>query len=358
MVPPCAPPPSPQEWEEEDRDATRHDVAALLRHVARRCAAEDRDFWPAFQAAVGGAGSAGVVETDGFGVEREAPLGTPSAAGGASGGAEGPAGDVWQLLGLRPAMPGSDAGAAEAGEELRHASAAAGPTAAHEEPTVAAAAGATAEHAAWAEAEAAQLLRYEQQAAEAAAAPHGAAAVARAAAQAQVTLVVVTLGEAVSHVASELAALGLPWTTLQSPPPGVVHVTLSDVARILAGTPPARAAAARHERLCARLAVAADAVAHSARSVLPWPQVQLCRRSALRWVLAPAWQQAEGVRRCAAGRGVVPGGGRAVRCVLAGGWQVELVPQLVLPGLAEKRSCVPPPSRLPGCTWHAWGAAG
>ncbi len=270
-----------QEWEEEDREATRHDVAHLLRGVVRRCAAKDRDFWPCFEIAAAG-GSASLGSGSCAAAHGEGALQAQLSASSASSG--GLAADIWQLLGLHPAPASSAPCAAEAHEVSQPAHAQMTLTAEPQHPSNAGAE-LTAEHAAWAEAEAAQLLRYERQAAEAAAAPHGTAKAAKAAAQAQATLVVVTLGEALSQVASELAALGLPWTTLQSPPPGVVHVTLSDVARILAATPPARAAAAEHARMCERLAAAADAAAESARSVLPWPRVQLSRRSALRWVL-------------------------------------------------------------------------
>ncbi|KAL4421616.1 hypothetical protein ABPG75_010907 [Micractinium tetrahymenae] len=282
-----------KEWEEEDQEATRHDVAELLRGVVRRCAAKDRDFWPAFEAAAASA-AASASSSSSSDSRAGLPAGLPPGAAASASGAEGLAGDVWQLLGLHLSMAGSGGEGAAPAEEQQQAQAAAAVAGQHQ-PLAAGSTSLTAEHAAWAEAEAAQLLRHEQQAAEAAAAPHGVTAAAKAAAQARATLVVVTLGEALSHVASELAALGLPWTTLQSPPPGVVHVTLSDVARILAATPPARAAASRRERLCARLAAAADVAAESARSALPWPQLELSRRSALRYAVqwhGVSWPQA------------------------------------------------------------------
>ena len=257
-----------QEWEEEYNEETQAEIRSLLRAVAHRCAAKDGDFWPP-GLSLGDARSHG------------GPHG--SLASGAAATAEGDeaaeqAADIWQLLGLT-ACGGSGGGGTNesASAELVPPSAAAAEAAAAEEARV---------QARWAAAEAeGQLVSYEQQQQQQQQGACDAAAASRPARQGA-TLVVVSLREALGQVAGNVAALQLPWSTLMQtpqPPPGVVRVTLGDVADILGSTCPARAAADGGHALCRAVLAAADAAREEARRALPWPQLQISRVSALRW---------------------------------------------------------------------------
>lgn len=241
-----------QEWEAEDNEETHREVRHLLERVVRRCAKADSDFWPqgVTAAVFGGDGSA-------------MPAGNSAAAG-----------DIWALLGLDSSTEAAEPVAQQAGGTASSAVAAGSTDAA-------------AAH--FADEEAAQLLRFQSLADERAQQEAGAlrlaALPAAASQQAQrgAQVVVVTLNEALAHVASNVASLELPWSTLMAPPPGVVHVTLSDVMHILGSTRPARVARTGKSRLQARILAAADATRDSLRaSGLPWPQMQLSRKSALR----------------------------------------------------------------------------
>jgi hypothetical protein len=258
-----------QEWEEEDRQDIHREVRAMLQGVAQRCAAKNPDFWPpglpigSSQAESSSSASGGALPGPSAAVAAEA---TRSVAA-----------DIWQLMGLSSdaASAGSVAELPQQQLGLHHPAAAGADTAAA--------------ISAWARQEKAQLVHQEQ--AELAASISGAAQLqaasvaASAAATQRATLVVVTLQDALEHVAASVASLELPWSTLMAPaaPPGVVHVTLSDVLSILGSTPPAQAAASKRQRLSRRILEAADATGASMRASLPWPQLHLSRKSALRW---------------------------------------------------------------------------
>lgn len=251
-----------QEWEEEDREATHQEMSALLRGVVRRCAAADPDFFPSFDLALeGGAGAEAHSSSSSSSSAHSssgsncAPL---AAAAGSQASGDTLARDVWQLLGVLSASSSTSAAAAGSEQPQQQPGGASDAAASHV--------------AAWAEQEAAQLMQFEQRQREVAAAA------------AQAGVVVVSLSDALSHVAEEVTALSLPWTTLLSPAPNrlVVTVGLSDVVSILGATPPARAAAHQGGRLQQRLMTAADGAAASARAALPWPQLALRRKSALR----------------------------------------------------------------------------
>ncbi|PRW20590.1 hypothetical protein C2E21_8886 [Chlorella sorokiniana] len=247
-----------QEWEAEDNEETHREVRHLLERVVRRCAKADPDFWPA------------AVTT--------AALGSDSSSAATSGAAA--AGDIWALLGLDGSIAAEEA--ATSAQPLQQQAAGAASS-----PAVASSSDAAAAH--FADEETAQLLRFQALADERAQQEAGAlrlaALPAAATQQAQrgAQIVVVTLNEALAHVASNVASLELPWSTLMAPPPGVVHVTMSDVVHILGSTRPARVARTGKSRLQARILAAADATRDSLRaSGLPWPQMQLSRKSALR----------------------------------------------------------------------------
>lgn len=248
-----------QEWEQEDAEDTKQEVRRLLRTVLRRCAAQDPDFWPK--------GLAAAASKDGEADPTGDLAPTPAvAAGGAEQDGDASTGDVWRMLGLAT-VPAT---AAMGAEPVTAVAASAGPAAA--------AAGQLA-----AQAAEQQLVTHEQEQRTAA----EAAAAARQAAQGA-TLVMVTLREAMAQVAASLSRLQLPYSTLmaqQSPAPGVVmHVTLADVASILAASRPARAAAAAGTSVGQGVLSAADALHAGLLRSVPWPQLQLSRKSALRCV--------------------------------------------------------------------------
>ena len=90
----------------------------------------------------------------------------------------------------------------------------------------------------------------------------------------------VTLRDAVGHL-MQSAASATPTRTTQGGG-GVVHVTLSDVCAHLASTRLAHGAARAQRRLSRRVAAWADGLAQEARRAVPWPQLEVSRRSALR----------------------------------------------------------------------------
>jgi hypothetical protein len=236
-----------QEWEQEDNEEMLREIQALMQSVVQRCASQDHQFWPAalLPASAAGAGAAASAAED-AGAERT----------------EVAASDVWQLLGLAAGSGavGNPTGSSS-GKEALPASAAS----LHSLPA----------------AEAANATGNEQ----------SAAATASAAVRQGSTLVVVTLREALSHVAGSLASLPMPWGPLAEaaqPPPGVVRVTPRDVAAILGSTGPARTAADSGAKLGRRVLAAADAARERLRATLPWPQLALSRKSALRWGGMPA----------------------------------------------------------------------
>ena len=242
----------------------------MLQGVAQRCAAKDPDFWPPGLLI-------GSSQAESSSSASDAALAAPSAAVAAKAGPSA-ATDIWQLMGLSGDAASAAAVAGQPQQQLGlHQPAAAG-------------ADTAAAISAWARQEEAQLVHHQEQAElagrDSGASQLQAASVAASAAAAQrVTLVVVTLQDVVAHVAASVASLELPWGTLMAPaaPPGVVHVSLSDVLSILGSTPPAQAAASKRQRLSRRILEAADATGASMRASLPWPQLHLSRKSALRW---------------------------------------------------------------------------
>lgn len=239
------PPPDTQEWEAEDNEETHREVRHLLERVVRRCAKADPDFWPpGVTTAV--LGSSGSSDTE------------PRTAA---------SGDIWALLGL-DGNAAAEAASASSGAAALQAADGGGAAASAIDADAAGQ---------FAEQEAAQLLRFQSLADERAQQEAGglrlatlpAAASQQAQRGAQVVVVSVpqcgcccsrqagkcsaakqatcmalalssilkltqsrphaacplpqvTLNEALAHVASNVASLELPWSTLMAPPPGVV----------------------------------------------------------------------------------------------------------------------------------------
>ena len=240
----------PQELEIEEREDTHREVSALLRGVLQRCAAADREFRE-------------------LGSAPPPPDSDPNTEASTSSTAAPPAtSDVsdplWQILGL--------ANMAFSTEDATSMPVPVIDTAQQQQPQ-------------------SQSPRQEQQVGSSPDAD------ASAAGPADTQPVVVTLWDAAAHVgAASVAALQLlqpsVWwgqESAPSPPPGVERVTLSDLLDVLGDTAPARAVAGQQRRLQRRILAAADGAGERLRHAgLPWPQLRLSRRSALRCSLE--WQ--------------------------------------------------------------------